>query len=141
MERSRDVKAKTNRDARVAAGEPRYLVGTTNGETGFIVYDDDYRTTVLKTRTRKEAEQIAARFEIATPTHTRHHIPEDRHPRLGLPDMSVKEAAVQSHKSTDWVIRRFRDEPGVRRDGNPQRQVLTIPVAVFNRVMNRMTVK
>jgi hypothetical protein len=134
---------------RYIKGRPRFRAGTINGQPGYAVFrldglwrDRKLTTVYGKIRTCRGAEKIATRLteNLVHPVNTRYHIPEGS-PRLGPPDITVKEAAAQSRKSTDWVIRRFRNEPGVRRDGNSQRQVLTIPVAVYNRVMNRITNK
>jgi hypothetical protein len=134
-------------------GKSRFLVATVNGQSGYVVrrlgglWRDRNLTTVYdKIRTRRGAEKIAARLteNLAHPVNTRYHIPEGSTPRLGAPDLTVKEVAAKFHKSTDWVIRKFRDEPGVIHDGSVttdrahRRQVLTIPEAIYNRVRARM---
>jgi hypothetical protein len=111
-------------------------------------------------RTRREAEKVARHlredYEAPTPPqpiHVRFHRPvgatleekqtemRKRAEILGDPDLTIAEISAKRRKSTDWVIRKFRDEPGVIRDGSARRQILTVPVNVYNRVFARMAVK
>jgi hypothetical protein len=62
--------------------------------------------------------------------------------------LTVQQIATRLQFSTDWVIRKFQNEPGVLIEGSPitirekrRYRVLRIPVGVFNRVIARGTKK
>jgi hypothetical protein len=135
----------------------RFIVGTTNGQTGFTVYDDGRRTTVASTiRTRREAEKIAARLNGGgNATNTRFHIPdlpagtrislEEKQKQLRQkeefrsdPDLTVEDIAIKHNMSTDVVLKIFKDEPGVHHFGP---RLIRFPRGVYNRVLHRLTVK
>jgi hypothetical protein len=142
----------------------RFVAGTTNGQPGYVVFRLDGRvkdgclTKVYdKIRTRKEAEKIARRLRRRglTSTNTRYHIPdlpagtrislEEKQKQLRQkeefrsdPDLTAEDVAVKHNMSTDVVLKMFKDEPGVHNFGP---RLLRIPRAVYNRVINRMTVK
>jgi hypothetical protein len=133
--------------------ENRFIVGTTNGQPGYIVYDDERRTTVAHTRTRKKAETMVARYGDATivhrhisdlPTGTRISL-EEKQKQLRQkeefrsdPDLTIADIAIKHSISTDVVLEIFKDEPGVINLGP---RLCRVPRAVHNRVMNRATVK
>jgi len=54
------------------------------------------------------------------------------------PDLTAEDVAVKHNMSTDVALKMFKDEPGVHNFGP---RLLRIPRAVYNRVINRMTVK
>jgi hypothetical protein len=53
---------------------------------------------------------------------------------LGDPDLTVREVADKLGRSTGWVLRKFRKEPGTLNLGPHS---FRIPVDVYNRVMSR----
>jgi hypothetical protein len=143
---------------KVAQTGPRYLVGTTNGQPGYLVYDDARRTPVLTVPTRQEAEKVAARFNDGngTPTHTRYHIPDlptgtristeqkqeqmrRKREFLSDPDFTIADIATKHQMSVNWARGFVKDEPGIRNFGSPGHDILRIPVAVYNRLINRVT--
>jgi hypothetical protein len=140
--------------------ENRFIVGTTNGQTGYTVYDDGRRTTVAsKIRTRREAEKIAARLNGGDGnTHTRFHIPdlptgtrislEEKQKQmrrkaefLSDPDLTVADVATKHQMSVNWARDFIKDEPGVHNFGSPGHDILRLPVAIYNRMINRVTKK
>jgi hypothetical protein len=109
-------------------GGQEYIVGRLDGrlpdepdEISWLVENGIHK----HFRTCEEAEKVARELTenyVKQPLRVRFHrhpvgakMPEAEFQSNSDPDLSVEDIAAKLGKSTDWVIRKFRDEPGVIR--------------------------